>query len=207
MKKILLLPFLFTFNLLLSQDSYKVEISSGYIVMDKFYHENDWANLFLTDYLQSQITLWKEFDFNRKYNTSIGVGYTNFRVLGEMSLFVDDIYLNYIHVRMNVNHQLFLRNLFFTAGSSFYYRTSKVDPLGILRQNFLNLDLGLCYKIGKKFQINLSTPLTIFPMYYGLGADPQTSDLPYVFFGETTGFNLGLSYTFYQNRNNRKPSL
>lgn len=81
MKKILIISFLFSFNLLFSQDSYKVEISSGYIVLDKFYPDNDWRNIHRSHFIQSQITLCKEFDFNRKFNAGFGAGYTHFLIL------------------------------------------------------------------------------------------------------------------------------
>lgn len=206
MKKLLIIPFLFTFNLLFSQDSYKVEISSGYIVVDKFPHEIDWRNLYLSDYIQSQITLWKEFDFNRKFDASIGGGYTHFRVLNDGWIREDDVHLHYIHARINVNHPIFFKNLFVTTGSSIYLKTKKVDHLRFARQYFSSLDLGLSIKFKNKFRITLTSPISIIPMYYGRVADWDTI-IPFVFWGETTGFNLGFSYTFYQVKKWPKPSL
>ena len=207
MKKILIISFLFSFNLLFSQDSYKVEISSGYIVVDKFPHEFDRRNLYLSNFIQSQITLWKEFDFSRKFDANIGGGYTHFVVLEDGWINEKDIHLHYIHASININHQLFFKNLFVTAGSSIYLKTKKVDQLRFARQYFSSLDLGLSFKFKNKFRITLTSPISIIPMYYGRVANMDNWNERFVFWGETTGFNMGLSYTFFQGKKSPKPTL
>ncbi len=201
MKKILIFPILLTFNLLFSQDSYRAEISSGFIMMDKFHHEFDSKNIFRADFIQTQITIWKEFDFNRRFNVSFGGGYTHFFLVHENFNGVHDDHQHCIHARMNVNHQLFLKNLFLTMGSTFYYRTKEIDQLDFPRQYFSNLDLGLSYKYKDNFLLSITSPISIIPMYYIHSVNTDVIEFqPYVVWGETTGFNLGLSYTFYQNR-------
>jgi hypothetical protein len=201
MKKLLIIPFLFTFNLLLSQDSYKVEISSGYIVMDKFYPEINWRNIHLSYFIQSQVTLWKEFDFNRKFNAGFGAGYTHLLYLDTGVIDIENSDPSYVNARFRVNHEFFSKKLMLSLGSAFYYYTKKTNLLeGLRTQYFANIEVGFNYKINNKFQVSILSPFTIFPMYYGHVIDFEGSKEPYILFGETTGFNIGLSYTFYQNK-------
>jgi len=169
-------------------------------MVDKFPHKNDLTNIYLADFIQSQITLWKQFDFNRKFEASIGSGITHFRVLPE-DIYESDENLYYFNARLNVHHRVFLKNLYLNVGSSLYCRTKKIDPYGTFNnQFFLNLDFGLSYKFKEKFELTVSSPFSIYPMYSGYFFNHEISNQPLPFFGETTGFNLGLSYTFYQKK-------
>ena len=66
---------------------------------------------------------------------------------------------------------------------------------------FNNLDLGLKFKIFRRFYISIWTPVTLYPMHNGkYVARPININFdPWI---EITGLNLGISYGFGgKNRN------
>ncbi|HRQ31182.1 MAG TPA: hypothetical protein PLU49_13960 [Saprospiraceae bacterium] len=51
------------------------------------------------------------------------------------------------------------------------------------------------------FLLSITSLISIIPMYYTNSVNTDVIEFqPYVVWGETTGFNLGLSYSFYQHR-------
>jgi len=51
---------------------------------------------------------------------------------------------------------------------------------------------------GVDFLLSITSLISIIPMYYTNSVNTDVIEFqPYVVWGETTGFNLELSYTFY----------
>ena len=199
MKHILLL-FLVTFSAkIYSQDYFKVEFSSGYILLDRFHDNKDFNNVFYSSMVQTDFTVFRNLDLGRKFNIDLGLGYTGYTFIDRSPIIDSLSTVSYISFKSRFNHRLFFDRLDIVLGQSTYYsiygNNTDNDFFGIKQKLFTNIDIGFKYRLSEKFDLSVTTPVTIHPMYRGLvgfEAKKQTFDV----FGETIGFNMGISYKF-----------
>ncbi len=196
MKRILLLCLIISSTKIYSQDYFKTEFSSGFIVVDKFHDERDTENYFYSTMVQTDLMLYRHLEFERKFNLEVGLGYTRFLFL---DAYESNLTGSYISFKSRFNHRLFFDRLDIVLGQSTYYsiygNNTDNDFFGIKQKLFTNIDIGFKYRLSEKFDLSVTTPVTIHPMYRGLvgfEAKKQTFDV----FGETIGFNMGISYKF-----------
>ncbi len=196
MKRILLLCLIISSTKIYSQDYFKTEFSSGFIVVDKFHDVRDTENYFYSTMVQTDLMLYRHLEFERKFNLEVGLGYTRFLFL---DAYESNLTGSYISFKSRFNHRLFFDRLDIVLGQSTYYsiygNNADNDFFGIKQKLFTNIDIGFKYRLSEKFDLSVTTPVTIHPMYRGLvgfEAKKQTFDV----FGESIGFNMGISYKF-----------
>lgn len=198
MKRILLLCLIISSTKIYSQDYFKTEFSSGFIVVDKFHDERDTENYFYSTMVQTDLMLYRHLEFERKFNLEVGLGYTRFLFL---DAYESNLTGSYISFKSRFNHRLFFDRLDLILGQSTYFSLNSgskdvaIHP-EFRRKIFTNIDIGLKYKLSEKFDLSVTTPVTIYPMYFSRFTYVINPPDPFVLFGETTGFNIGISYKF-----------
>ncbi len=201
MKHILLLC-LITFSAkIYSQDYFKAEFSCGYIMLDKFHDNKDFNNVFYSSMVQTDFTVFRNLDLGRKFNIDLGLGYTGYTFIDRSPIIDSLSTVSYISFKSRFNHRLFFDRLDLILGQSTYFSLNSgskdvaIHP-EFRRKIFTNIDIGLKYKLSEKFDLSVTTPVTIYPMYFSRFTYVINPPDPFVLFGETTGFNIGISYKF-----------
>jgi uncharacterized membrane protein YciS (DUF1049 family) len=191
-----------------AQNLTKIGIQSGFVMLDRFHHNSDILNRYYSSTMQTDIVFFRQIYLRDKLNYNLGLGYTQFNFLAGSSsaLGHHNKSLSYVTFKTNIELKVLGHKWSLNFGQSTYVllnnvkqddypKPEKPDNF-LIKKAFTNLDLGITYSLSKKWDIGLSAPLTIYPMYSGIQTtSPNSHDAEfYNLFIETTGANIMFTY-------------
>lgn len=175
----------------------EIEFSEGWIYTDLIRKNKSPGLSFWNGYnLQTDVTFWASSQKFKRIHPRVGVSYTNFWSLVAPKL---RDYGHYAGLKVGVDIQSKKQNLKFAIQSSNYFLLNQgpedIETFESENRFYANIDLGIRYKLSKRFELSMLTPVTIRPMHYleGFGTIGQAINPVWV---ETIGLNIGMKYSF-----------
>jgi hypothetical protein len=200
MKKTITLLFLILGSLTVSnaQEHFELEASTGWTFFNLINSpEYEYDDAYMGYGIQSTVDMWLSQRFKEKHDFKIGLGLTQYYFLD----FIVTPPSYYANVRIGIDWQTPLEKIKFTTNLSnhVYLHKYNEDLWDFRRRVFTKLDLGLRFKMNERLSFNVSSPITIFPMFQNdqnAGYLIPGGSVPVDGRVELTGLNVGLVYNF-----------
>lgn len=196
MKKILFLSLVLFLSITFSYTQHNIELKEGIFYTNYFRSSQNtdsfwgWGN-------KTEITYGFDFWSHKNSSLSLGLGYAYFN-------YIDDHFLFNLESNRRPSRSYFtllaMYNLNITRNISVhtalmqYFMLEKKYDFGLHKKIFINLDIGVGFKITKKLSLTISSPISLVPMYSGQVGVNGSGPFPVT--GEQIGLDIGLKYSF-----------
>ncbi len=200
MKNLIFALFFLTTYTLSAQSEFKAEVGQGWFFTDAVTSLRGDDKFGGYGWLTTA-NVYHSTDLTERWYLDYGLGYSHYHFL----IFSEENYLPYANLRVAANYRSFLGKTDLTVGITHHVLLFK-EERGFRwsrERHFTNLDLGLVFHPGKRWDLKLTTPITIKPMY---DLEFSSTDFPgglsevRKYRIGVTGLNLGLVFKFGERK-------
>jgi hypothetical protein len=193
-----------------AQETYQVEASTGWMFFNLISNPDDFLGQYKGYGVQNDLTFWLNDKANHRTNFKVGLGYTNFIPL-EFSALRNVTSSSYLGLKTGFDFDLSDKSKLKTSFSTYVLLNKDFqDYNNLQRRFFTNLDIGFQRKIGDKWSLFFTTPITLRYMYKSqkgagyLGNNGLVTADANV---ELIGLNIGVNYKIGNNKKDFLPKL
>lgn len=184
----------------LGQISYFGDISTGYFILDANPNPSDKESKYLQTYgARTELSIIGKYNMEKNLSSILGLGYMNMIYFDRsLALNINSISSSYLNLKVGFEIASFWKHIDFSIVSSNYLLAHKEKQSRMQNRYFSNIDLGIKFKLNKKIQLYISSPLTIAPLYSGKISitGPLLSTGVFESFVEMNGVMIGGSIRF-----------
>jgi len=190
MYKIILIGIILTSlgNKLLCQSKFSLESTIGVQILDYINDDLDTKEAFKSFAAHSSVVFFNETKINEKFESRAGIGYARFDYTTSK---------DYFTLKYGINYSLSEKIILTIFHSNYFLAFSDIKSdkgTSTVKKYFSNLDLGIRLPLSKKWDLLITSPITLSPMQKG-----KVRFQPNPIFDlwmENIGLNFGFNYKF-----------